>query len=220
MRAAAAPVDVLVLAAFEPELEVFRRGLSLAPPRGAVAAQAVGIGLVDAALGAASALARHRPSCVVLLGTCGAFDAGAGPLVRHDVVVAERLVLADGAAALGLAAFVGDGPPPLSGDGSLVAALVDAGGVPGVVATVLTISTDDALATALATKSHATAEHLEAYAVAAACKRAGVPFVAVLGVANRVGSTGRAEWAEHHRSASAAAAEVALRWLAVRDGKP
>jgi nucleoside phosphorylase len=75
------------------------------------------------------------------------------------------------------------------------------------------VTTDDALAARLAAFTSCAVEHLEAYGVAAACAAQGVPFVAALGVANRVGATGRAEWRQNHRAASAAAIGVLVAWM-------
>jgi nucleoside phosphorylase len=97
--------------------------------------------------------------------------------------------------------------PPLDADPSLVAALVAAGGHACEIATTLAITTDDALAAAVFASGCAV-EHLESYAVAAACARLSIPFVAVLGVANRVGSSAHSEWKRNHEAASQNAASV------------
>jgi nucleoside phosphorylase len=81
------------------------------------------------------------------------------------------------------------------------------------VATTLAITTDDALANSIAASLRCEVEHLEAFAVAAACLRASVPFAVALGIANRVGSTARDEWRRHHLSAGRAAIDVVASWL-------
>ncbi len=203
----------LVVAAFAPELEEFQR---LAPD---VATAAVGVGLVDAALGTAEALARTRPDVVLLLGTCGWFDYMGAEDPR--VIVATDIVLADGGAAEDRAALVGGVGEVLRAAPALVGACASRGAAPAAIATTLSVSIEDALATALAadlaSRCAASArgvEHLEAYAVFRAAERAGVPCAAVLGVANRVGAGGRAAWAAHHVEASARAADVVARALA------
>ena len=62
------------------------RALDASLPR-----ELVGIGLVEAALGAARAIDVHRPSEVVLLGTAGAYP-GSG-LEIGDVVVGGEILL-------------------------------------------------------------------------------------------------------------------------------
>jgi nucleoside phosphorylase len=81
------------------------------------------------------------------------------------------------------------------------------------VATTLAVTTNDPLAARLSAFSGCGAEHLEAYGVAASCAAHGVPFVALFGVANSVGSRGRDEWRQNHRAASASAIAVLLAWL-------
>ena len=72
-------------------------------------------------------------------------------------------------------------------------------------ATTLSITTDDDVARRLAESTGAEVEHLEAFAVARACALAGVAFTTVLGIANLVGASGRAQWRENHERAAAAA---------------
>jgi nucleoside phosphorylase len=152
----------------------------------------VGVGLVEAALGAARVLAARRPDRVVLVGTVGAYPGAR--LAPLDVVVAERVVLAAPSGAL-----VDAMPRVLDADASLFA------GRRVVVATTLAVTTDDANARALERATGAHVEHLEAFAVGRACAEARVPFSAVFGVANTVGATGRDEWRKNHERAAAAA---------------
>lgn len=181
---------LLCLAAFEPEM----RALDASLPR-----EIVGIGLVEAALGAARAINAHRtvwgPTEVVLLGTAGAYP-GSG-LEIGDVVVGREVVLAAASGAL-----VEAMPRKIATDASLSACFAARRVV---VATTLAITIDDAAARLLAESTGAEVEHLEAFAVARACAAAGVAFTTVLGIANAVGATGRAQWRENHERAAAAA---------------
>ena len=208
------PCDLLVLAAFPPELAPLRStlGEGLRTQFGGhdVAAEAVGIGLATAAAGAATRLVALRPRGVVLVGTCGAF---AGTLRPGAVAVARRVVLAEPAVVRGEAAY----PEPMStelvADAGLGEALAAYGGSLADVATTLAVTTDDVLAARLSVFTSCQVEHLEAYGVAAACAAQGVPFAAALGVANDVGSRGRDQWRQNHRAASAAAIAVLVGWL-------
>jgi len=203
------PPKVLVVAAWEPELERFRalvaedealsRGLDLNT-------DAVGIGLVDAASGATRCIVQHRPDQVVLLGTCGAMPSSG--LAIGDVVVGRSAVVADAAVVEGRAAM----PYPneaVALDASMLGELEAAGARPARIVNTLGVTTDDALATKLAELGDV--EHLEAYAVARACLATSVPCAVVLGIANVVGASGREQWRAHHLEASARAAEVAAR---------
>jgi futalosine hydrolase len=207
--------DVLILAAFHPELEPLRARLgdTMRARVGGrdVVARVVGIGLPMAAAGAAMRLHEVQTRAVLLVGTCGAY-AGSGAAIGH-VVAPARVRLVSHAAIDGVAQF----PEPMSvvaeTHAPMVDALLRAGARPGELATTLAITIDDAAAERIARATGASIEHLEAHGVASACAARGVPFAAALGVANVVGARARDEWRTHHRAAAAAAADVVLRAL-------
>ncbi len=97
-------------------------------------------------------------------------------------------------------------------DEALRAALVAQGFISVEVATTLGVTVDDQAAARL-TLTGVEVEHMEAFSVASVCGGVGVPFVAVLGVSNVVGSSAREQWRANHGSASRAAAGVIVRWL-------
>jgi nucleoside phosphorylase len=207
--------DLLLLAAFQPELAPLRATLGDAMAGRVqgllVTARAVGIGLPAAAVGAAMHVAEIQPRAVLMLGTCGAY-AGA-EIVIGDVVVAQRVLLVDPSSLMGTTQF----PEPMSvamhADRPLSDALAAAGARRADVATTLAVTVDDVTAERIGRGTGAQVEHLEAHGVATACAARGIPFAAVLGVANFVGARARSEWRLHHREASAAAVECALRWI-------
>jgi nucleoside phosphorylase len=206
--------DLLIVAAFAPELQGFR-GL-LGPALSArvgelvVAARPVGIGLVSAASGTAVRLARMQPRAVVLVGTCGAYPGKR--LGLGDVVVARSILLLDPAVLDDEAAF----PDPMSArveaHAAMSAAIAAAGGRIEDVGTTLAVTTSDPLAARLGRESGAAVEHLEAFAVATACAMQRVPFAAVLGVANTAGSTGRTDWRTHQADAGLAVGRFVASW--------
>lgn len=214
---------ILVLSAFEPELTELRRLLAApAVPRsvaaGVVCAPA-GIGLPDAAAGAAAALARHRPRQVVFIGTAGSYL----PTVPvGGVVVARRLHLTSAAVARGQGYLPGPLVSDAPTDADLRRSLVRAAAVAQVrtrnadVATTLAITTSPALARAFAAATGAAAENLEVFAVARAAAIAGVPFAAVLGISNRVGPRAHEEWRRHQDGAMRAVAAVVFEYLRAR----
>lgn len=214
--------DVLVVAAHPPELAGLAAllGESLEGVVGAVhvATEAVGIGLAAAAVGTSIAIESHAPRCVVLVGTCGAYARRGADLAIGDVIVAERVHLVASAAVESRGAF----PAPMlvatKTDDALSGALAADGGRRADVATTLAITTEDDLANLIGDSLRCETEHLEAFAVASACARAKVPFAAVLGVANRVGSRARDEWLRHHLDAGRGATDVVASW--VRRGAP
>jgi nucleoside phosphorylase len=174
----------------------------------------IGVGLVDAAIGMTRALARHRPSLALFLGTGGTFgEVGEGGIARGQVVAGSRVHLLDAGLVAGTASL----PGPMSGeallDPEVHGALVAAGARSAQIANTVGITVDDALAARLAAARGDAIEHLEAFAFARACGAADVRCGVVLGVANTVGARGRGEWLANHTSASASAADVA--WAAL-----
>jgi purine-nucleoside phosphorylase len=211
------PGGTLVLSAWQPEIAPLDGRARL--PRGLRTA-AVGVGAIDAAAGAARAIAELRPARVIFVGTAGAY-AGAAAAVGSAVVAGEL-------AAVSTAVLRGDGylPAPLVTRAASTRALAGAlrraaGGGPAVtVACPLAITRAAALGRRIATATGAALENLEAFAVARAAGAARVPFAAVLGVANRVGPRAHAEWRANHRAASAAACAAVLAFLNAESTRP
>ena len=208
-------IQVLVLAAFCPELAPFRTELgdtlTGAIAGLSVAARVAGVGLPAAAAGAMAHIAELQPEAVVLVGTCGAY-VGAG-LAIGDVVAARRLHLVDLASLAGQAEFPEPVAVTLDANGPMSEGLTAVCARACSVATTLAITVDDSLAARIAGGVGADVEHLEAHGVAVACAARGVPFAAALGVANFVGARGRNEWRVHHAFAEAAAVKRVLKWL-------
>src|SRR6476619_6746202 len=209
----------LVLSAWEPEIAPLRR-LARAIDPARLALGTVGVGAVDAAVGAAAAIAAARPTRVIFVGTAGAYPRGRASAASGTVAIAGDLILAS------TAALRGDGylPEPVTtfvaAAAPLAAAL--AACAPGrTLAPVLGVACPIA-GTRSATRgrhlAHATGaalENLEAFAVARAAAAAGVDAIgAVLGIANRVGPRGHHEWRANHDAASRAACR--LIWSFVR----
>ena len=232
------PCDLLIVAAFAPELEglepLLGEGMQADVGGLSFCAKPIGIGLISAASGAASRVEAAKPRAVALIGTCGAYPRGgldgsssggsgrsssdrASPARRYlamgDVVVGKSVFLVDASVAAGKAAF----PEPMSTQidphPALTAALSVSGAPRVNIATTLAITTDDALAAHLGQATDTAVEHLEAFAVGTACAALDVPYAVVLGVANIVGSKGRAQWRTGHRAAAEAAASYIARWV-------
>jgi nucleoside phosphorylase len=205
----------LVVSAWDPEVAPLRRLLRGGAGRGVMLAS-VGVGPVDAAVGAARAIARAAPRRIIFVGTAGAYAAARADAPVDAAVVAGRLHL------VSTAALRGDGytPAPLvtaaAPERALTAAL--RAGPPRLpvldVACPLAITRTAALGTRIARATGAALENLEAFAVARAAAAAGVAFAAVLGVSNGVGPRAHAEWTAHHPAASEAACRAVARFLA------
>jgi nucleoside phosphorylase len=229
-------VDVLLLAAFGPELAPLKPAFASSPsspardptaaPAGSmcgrigslsVRAEACGIGLSAAAAFSSLHLRETRPRAVVLLGTCGAYRSvrpqAGRELAIGDVVVSRRIVLVDWATVEGHAQFPPATAEPISSDERLSQSLARAGAAPADVANTLGITVKDDVAARIAKSTGTQVEHLEAYGVATASAASAIPFAAVLGVANGVGSAARGEWRSHHVRASEAVARLVLAWI-------
>jgi nucleoside phosphorylase len=212
------PPRTLVVSAFEPEIAPLR---PLVRRSRQVTLAAAGIGAIDAAVGAAAAIAAARPSRVIFVGTAGVY----GSPARAGFPIGSA-VLAGDVACVSTAALRGEGYLPAATalrtetSPRLRAALRGATGeagapqaMTGSVACPLAITRSATLARRIAAATGAELENLEAFAVARAAASAGVDFAAVLGIANRVGPTGHAEWLRHHRAASRAACILVARFL-------
>jgi futalosine hydrolase len=218
----------LVLAAWEPEIAPLRR-LARACDPARLALATVGVGAVDAAIGAITAIAAALPAQVIFLGTAGAYPRGRATAALGTVAVASELRL------VSTAAQRGDGylPEPLATSaptsarlGTAVAA--SARGRQSVpmlaVACPIAVTRSATLGRHLAHATGAALENLEAFAVARAAAAAGVDAVtAVLGISNRVGPRGHQEWRAHHLAASRAACRLVWSFLdrgSVPSGRP
>jgi futalosine hydrolase len=209
---ATAEGPVLIVAAFAPELRGLGRIFARDTSRGTAPTRAVvGVGLIEAAAGTARLLVQQKPAALVLVGTAGVYE-GRKPALGQ-AVVAGALHLASASVA-DEAAYL---PPPLPAhsEGSALADEIAAatGLVRADVACPLGITRDRKVGKRLQTATGADVENLEAFAVARAAVQAGVPFAAVLGVANHVGPEGHAEWKKHGDRAAATACAAVRKWL-------
>jgi futalosine hydrolase len=202
----------LIVSAFEPEIAPLRR---LVRGHRKLVLQPVGIGAIDAAVGAAGAIARVRPERILFIGTAGIYarQKEARQAMGTAVVAAEVLCMST-AALKGEAYLPGPMVVQVPTSRSLQTALGGGrAGEPRDVACPLAITRSAALGRRISEATGATLENLEAFAVARAAAAAAVPFAAVLGVANRAGPTGHDEWQRNHRAASRAACELVARFL-------
>jgi futalosine hydrolase len=207
----------LVMSAWDPEIAPLR-ALAGAGARSWRAA-AVGVGPVDAGIGAVRAMARHRPERVIFVGTAGSYPGA--PVGIGEAAVAGPMV-AVSTAVLRRQAYI---PEPQIMRASASPALSEAlrGGTRGrnrpprvAVACPVAITRSALLARQIAGATGAALENLEAFAVARAAAGAGVPFAAVLGVSNRVGPAGHREWRVNHVAASQAACALVNNYLVRR----
>jgi purine-nucleoside phosphorylase len=171
----------LLLAAFPPELA----GLDQDPPPG-WQVRCTGVGAVTAAVATSELLATLKPSRVLFVGTCGAYD---------ERLAVGDLIEATEALSVSLEEVEGRAYRPAIERVRWPATLVarDFLGFPAHPVAVPMVITKT-LEGAQALSSCAPAEHLELTGVFAACHGAGIPCAAALAVADRVGPNAHVEW--------------------------
>jgi futalosine hydrolase len=181
-----------------------------------------GFGPVAAAARTAALVAAHAPGRVLLLGSAGRLDDSLriGAAYRFDRVACYGIGVGAGAAfvpaaALGWPQWPGDPPAPATAVGDVIDLPVPHGAaVPGsgLLLTVCAASaTTDDVATRRSIFPAAVAEDMEGFAVALACRIAGVPLAIVRGISNAAGDRDHAGW--QMAAAVAAAAKLALEIL-------
>jgi len=200
----------LVVSAWPPELAHLESALPAAlRPR--VTLKSVGVGLVEAAIGASRLIAEHCPDAVLLIGTAGVYPNFSAKLEIGTAIVAGKIVLLPEILPGHHSFLPAVLPKATSSSAVLVRALKKAVGLPCAdVACPLGITATAKAAVTAGALSGCALENLEAFAVARAAALAKIPFAAVLGIANHVGPAGHREWQRHAKQAAAAACQAAL----------
>lgn len=176
--------------------------------------KAVGIGMAAAGPSTARGILAVKPRAVILLGSCGVYP-GLPQYRPHDVLVSNRIQLISHAVTAGRSSFPGPMQTTQECDPMLGAGLVTGAGRVFLAPLACTLATtiDDGFAAGIQANTGCEAENLEAFAVGQACRASEVPFAAVLGVSNIVGSTGAQDWIQFQRAAVTAAAESIVTWI-------
>jgi nucleoside phosphorylase len=210
--------DLLILAAFAPELAGFRGaldpGLSGIVSGVHVACATIGVGLPAAAAGVTQRLREVRARAVLLVGSCGVYP-GHAPFVPLQAVIPTQVTLVDASVLAQKAAFPGLMELSHATHEAMSDGLAAQAGTAlrGALATTLSLTTDDALAHSIGEHSACVAENLEALAVVAACTAQSPPCACLTIATNAVGSLGREQWRTYHGPAAERAAQLTLSWL-------
>lgn len=215
----------LVLVPTEPERLIIEP-LVRAGGSGSFYLQLCGFGPVVAAARTAQLIAEHRPERVLLVGIAGRFSdrLTIGAAYAFERVACHGVGAGSGEAfvpaeALGWPQWPGDGADSATqiGDeisctsGPLPAAVPRA----GLLLSACAASADDAdVRSRLQLFPDAQAEDMEGFAVAAACRLAGVPLALVRGISNTAGDRDASRW--QIETACRAAAELAALLLGAR----
>jgi futalosine hydrolase len=185
-----------------------------------------GFGPVVAAARTAGLIAEHRPDQVLLVGIAGRFTdrLALGQAYAFERVACHGVGAGSGEAfvpaeAMGWPQWPGDGSDPATRIGDVLACTVGrlpaAAARAGLLLSACAASADDAdVRSRLQLFPDAEAEDMEGFAVAAACRLAGVPLDIVRGISNTAGDRDTSRWRVD--DACRAAAELAVMLLGAR----
>jgi futalosine hydrolase len=165
-----------------------------------------GFGAVVAAARTASLIAEHRPQAVVLVGLAGRLSdrLRIGEAYAFEQVACHGIGAGTGAAfmpaeSMGWLQWPADGPESVTRVGDVLPCT--SGRVPataqraGLLLSACATSADDAdVRSRLRLHHEAAAEDMEGFAVAAACRLAGVPLDIVRGISNTAGDRDASHW--------------------------
>ena len=211
-------VESLVVAAWLPELDFLRESLANLPARirRTVVLDTIGVGLVEAAIGASRLLATLRPRAVILVGTAGLYPGSTSTagLTVGDAVLAEKIVLLP-APLPGRHTYLPEiMPSKEQSSARLTRDIRQATALPAAnVANPIAITRSREAALFAAKDSACALENLEAFALARAAASRKIPFAAVLGVANHVGPAAHREWKKNAVAAAEEACRAVLKYL-------
>jgi nucleoside phosphorylase len=196
----------VVLAAYPPELDGVRLAIQkTVAPADAYVFAALGVGLVEATLGAENIRRRYggQRYQVLLVGTAGVYrpKVEASAPLQPYVVSASRVVLA---AALGEV-------PELAGRERTLSWCPPASLQMANVTVVNTLGITTGDDTGL--QARGDVEHMESYAVARVFAEDAVRVGILLGITNVVGPEGRVMWRAHESQAMTLVAHAACAWL-------
>ncbi len=126
-----------------------------------------------------------------------------------DLCSCLETTLGDGAAEAGLSLYAEPLPRnPIAASSQLVSELY-----PAKVATLLTLTQSDILATTIQQNMDMELETMELYGIATVCHQKSLPWNTVLGITNRVGSSGHVEWKKTFRQMAQKTGENLLEGL-------
>jgi nucleoside phosphorylase len=195
-----------IVAAYDKELAAFHLPFADAVRDGRVAFEAIGVGPVHAAFGAARLRARldaaqGNGARVLLVGTAGSYDLTRVPIGSIVVPTSVQLAAAGGEIpALAGLPLAPTWPSPETAHAVKHARVLNTMGI--------TLGDQPTL------HSQGDVEHMEAYAALAAFVGSKHSVGVLLGVANEVGPNGRMQWRANEAAAMTAVLEVARAWLA------
>ena len=211
----------LILIPTEPERCLLTPRLAALPPAD-TAVELCGFGLVAAAARTAQLIAGLRPERVILVGIAGRLDdrLAVGAATLFETVTCHGIGVGSGpafisAATLGWQQWPGDPGEPASAIGDVLPCAVPVGGDLPRERLLLTVTAAAAgpedVRLRKAIFPEASAEEMEGFAVALACRLFRIPCTVVRGISNTAGDRNKAHW--QLEAPLAAAADLVLRLL-------
>ncbi len=154
----------------------------------------LGVGYLEAALNLQRLLFRFPAiSSVTFCGTAGIYPQ-VSQLQIGDTCRCSQVILCDASAETGSSAYV-----PLLKNDQIDADLIGDNNLKSAkVVTTLSITIDDECARMMGENTGYHVENLELYGIALLCSSFKVPWSAILGLTNSVGSKGREQWLQNH----------------------
>jgi hypothetical protein len=178
-----------------------------------ICAELTGVGLVDAAVGAARLIEQHKPEAVIFAGTCGAHQQSRFAI--GDILIATEAALCSGDVVRAWMRFPGLLSTRLTTDQALSKIIIgrwyhtrcQAEVQRGTVSCTMGVTEDEALAQSLYEHDRTDAENLELFSVLRAA--GSIPTAAALGVTNVVGPNGGRNWKANYEGSMLAIGRLA-----------
>ena len=204
---------LLIVGAFEAELAPLR---TLLQDRKQVTIDAIGIGLVEAAIGASRAIERLKSTtkealAVLFVGSIGTTNRSVELL---SFVGASEAVLVDYVTETKQGYFPEGIVRRIKADEDLLKSFSGRDNVTiEPVYSTVSITASEKTGELLSAKTESHFESLELFSVANVCFREGIPWTGLCAVTNYVGPTGHAEWQQNHGTAAERTARLVAQIL-------
>lgn len=169
----------------------------------------VGVGYLEAAINLQILLNQNREiKSVIFCGTAGVYQE-TERLAIGQLASCESTLLCDGAAELKQSQYV----PILKREEVSTTLPMDLPVQSAKVVTALTLTINDQLANIIRKQTDGELENMELYGIARVCEELSIPWNALLGVTNKVGSSGHEGWLKNHEKMENLSGKTIAKWL-------
>ncbi|MCG8337960.1 MAG: hypothetical protein MJE63_25950 [Proteobacteria bacterium] len=166
----------------------------------------VGVGFLESAINVNKLLDIYpQINKLLFTGSAGVYP-NISSIKPGDICSCLETVLADGAAEHGFSLYAEPLPR------TAIPATFQLGNdlYPSKIATLLTLTQSDALAETIQKKLNVELETMELYGIAQVCRKRSLPWNAIIGITNQVGSSGHLQWRKSFREVAAKTGEILL----------